>query len=248
MLRLLALSFISFLIVLPQDAPTDDRITQAETAYYTGDYATAIQTYGALLQDGIESSALYFNLGNAYFEAGQLGDALVAYQRAQLQHPRDTDINANISRVRALRADFQGDEQFIIDKFASSTYSVMTRIELGIVTAIGWTLWFIAATLWLWRQTWRRYLSIPLVVGGVVMLIGVTLFFSREFSDTYRPRAIVTELQASVYSGPSEDYLNIYQLYSAAEIRILEIQREWVRFILPDGQQGWILRSAVTCI
>jgi len=191
---------------------------------------------------------LYFNLGNAYFESGQLGDALVAYQRAQLLDPRDTDINANISRVRALRANFQGDEQFIIDQLASSTYSVMTVVELGILTIIGWTTWFIAATVWLWRKSWRRYLSIPLIVGGILVVIGVALFFSREFSDTYRPRAIVTALQAPVYSGPGEDYLNIYQLYSAAELRMVDVRREWVRFILPDGQQGWILRSAITRI
>jgi tetratricopeptide (TPR) repeat protein len=234
-----------FLIMTLAQGSDEDRLRQAEEAYYNGDYAIAIDLYNSLLLEGLESDSLHFNLGNAYFEAGRLGEALVHYKRAQRLTPRDTAINANIMRVRALRADFQGDEQFWIDRLASSTHTTLTLTELGMLALIVWTMWFSLSAIWIWRKQWRNYLGVPLVIGGIIVILSAMLFFSRQYSDYQRPQAIVTVLQADIYSGPSEEYLNIYQLYAAAELRIVETRGDWIRFVLPDGQQGWILRQHI---
>ena len=41
-------------------------------------------------------------------------------------------------------------------------------------------------------------------------------------------------------TGPGTDYVEIFELHSAAEIRIVEERNHWVRFQLPDLREGWI--------
>ena len=45
-------------------------------------YAEAAAEYERVLAAGLESGPLYFNLGNAYFKAGDVGHAVLAYERA----------------------------------------------------------------------------------------------------------------------------------------------------------------------
>jgi SH3-like domain-containing protein len=49
-------------------------------------------------------------------------------------------------------------------------------------------------------------------------------------------------------SGPGEDYLELYRLYAAAELRVLETHDDWARFVLPDGRQGWVERDNIELI
>lgn len=60
---------------------------EANSAYRQGDYEKAVELYNQAIADDPENAKLYFNLGNALAKAGQLQDALVAYdafkQRAQ---------------------------------------------------------------------------------------------------------------------------------------------------------------------
>jgi len=65
-------------------AATADALAQFEAAnrlYEQGRFAEAARGYEAILKGGSFSPAVYFNLGNARFKAGELGRAVVAYRR-----------------------------------------------------------------------------------------------------------------------------------------------------------------------
>ena len=66
-------------------APTTPQTAffRANTLYTQGQYAKAIEAYEAVLQSGLVSGNLYFNLGNSYFKAGQVGRAILNYERAR---------------------------------------------------------------------------------------------------------------------------------------------------------------------
>ena len=68
----------------------------ANRLYEKGDYAGAATAYQKLAHTGRASSALLFNLGNAYFKNGQIGHAIAAYRQAEQLNPRDPDIRANL--------------------------------------------------------------------------------------------------------------------------------------------------------
>ena len=220
-------------------------LSQAKIAYDAGDYETSITLYQSVIEQGVGDSTVYFNLGNAYYESGQLGWALVNYRRTQQISPRDAGINANIALVRAERLNYQSGEASWVDRLAVSTEDMTTLPELGWTMLGLWTVWFMFITAWVLRREWRLRLRGMLVITGLILLIGLLLFSSRLYVAHPRPRAVIIDLSTQAMSGPGDDYLPMFELFDATEIRILDVRDQWVRFVLPDGRQGWIQSLAV---
>lgn len=222
-------------------------IAESATQYYAaGDYAAAVEAYHLLLRAGVEDATIYFNLGNAYYEQGEIGQALLFYRRAHELSPRDWDLNANMALVRQQRLDRQGEEVFLLDGLTAFTSGMLTFDELSWLMIILWSGLFGVGLAYLVRADWHDILRGPLIALGVCVVVGLILLGSRAYTNALRPSAVVTDAVVTVMSGPSEDYLAIYRLYGAAEVRILEQRGEWVRFVLPDLRQGWMPLAALT--
>ncbi|MBF0486279.1 MAG: tetratricopeptide repeat protein, partial [Candidatus Omnitrophica bacterium] len=95
--------FITSTTALAQDKTSLARsfFTEAADAYKNGRYEEAIRLNEKVLGLGLESPALYYNLGNSYFRSRKLGKAIVNYLRAQALAPRDSDIHANLGFARS---------------------------------------------------------------------------------------------------------------------------------------------------
>ncbi|TMA39023.1 MAG: hypothetical protein E6J79_04720, partial [Deltaproteobacteria bacterium] len=74
----------------------------ANALYGEERWAEAAAEYERVLAVGWESGNLYFNLGNAWFRAGDVGRAVLDYERARRLIPRDPDLHANLSYAREL--------------------------------------------------------------------------------------------------------------------------------------------------
>lgn len=236
-----------FTSVVAAQGNLDVTAAQANALYEQGDYVGAIDLYETLIAAGVRDSAVYFNLGNAYFQSQDLGRALVNYRRTQILIPRDGGLNMSMARVRAERVDIQGDETMLVDSLASLTSGVLTSGELGWIALVLWVLFFGVLVIWIVQVDWRDVLRVPLIAAAVLMICAAIMLGSRLFVEESRPAAVIVN-DTAVMSGPGEDYLEIYRLYSAAELRVLDHRGDWVRFILPDQRQGWIQSSAIEII
>lgn len=225
-----------------------EAVAAAEAAYNAGDYATAIDLYEKLIRADVTGAEIDYNLGSAYFQAADLGRALLHFRRAQEIMPRDGEINRGLALVRALRVDIQGDETALLDNLAAFTAGSLTPAELGWLTLMGWLIWCVLLLLSIVRKPWRRRLRWALIAWGVVVMLGVVLFLGRLCVEAGRPSAVVTAFLTPVMSGPGQDYIEIFDLYSAAEMRVMETNGDWARVLLPDGRQGWVELSAIELV
>ena len=226
-------------VALAQESPVDVA-QQAATLYGRGDHVAALGLYETLAAAGVRNSAVYFNMGQAYFVAQDSGRALLQYRRAQQIAPRDTELTLALARVRSSRQDIQGDDAALIDSLAALTLPLLTLDELNWLAFVLWTACFVMAGIYVARPRWRNATRVVLFALSILLVFGFALWFSRIYSGLFRPPAVVTAAATPVMSGPGEDYLEIYQLYAAAEIRILEDRGDWAHFVLPDGREGWI--------
>jgi hypothetical protein len=78
----------------------DTRLDEANRAYQEGRYDEAVILFEQLIHDRGYSAPLCFDLANAEFKAGHLGQALLNYERARYLAPGDPDINHNLQLVR----------------------------------------------------------------------------------------------------------------------------------------------------
>ncbi len=225
--------------------PVDTLLEEAERAYERWEFEQAISLYMQVLLSEPESGAIYYNLGNAYYGAGFLGEALVNYRRGQRLLPRDSEIATAISRIWIERVDFQGEERFWLDRLASLTTTWLTPFELHLVGLTFWIVWIGAMVAWFVWNDRRRQISIVFAVVSIFLALILILLASRLYADANRPLGVVTAMTSTARSGPGEDYIELFQLYNAAEVRIIGQEGDWLRCQLPDGSQGWFLRSEI---
>ncbi len=88
---------------LPATAKGDDphRLFDLANRYYAEQaYEKAITTYQQILDQGFYHAALFYNLGNAYYKQGELGRAVLNYEKSLLLWPTDPEIRENLAFLR----------------------------------------------------------------------------------------------------------------------------------------------------
>lgn len=239
LLILLGLSFFQ-----PVSPSSDNLAEQAEIAYLNGNYQEAVALYEALLTS-VQTGELYFNLGNAYYQLGEEGRALVNYSRATEYIPRDEELRFNLALVRSHRVNFVVDEAGFWESIAKSIRETITIAELAVIIITLW--WITCGLLTSIILRFRRQLlpRVSLLVISTIFVFVIILGTIRFAIDSLHPSAIIVSENVQVMSGPGSDYLEIFMLYEADEVRVIERENDWIRFQLPDLREGWIRLAEV---
>src|SRR3989304_5337713 len=98
------LFLVSIYLLLPSDiswaSTPEELFFQANQAYKSGNYEEASKIYSELIINGPVSGHIYYNLGNSSFRQGDLGAAILNYERAKTLIPRDADLAFNLGYAR----------------------------------------------------------------------------------------------------------------------------------------------------
>ena len=95
------LASIAMRLASPSPMPAADRVTfeRANQLYQAGNYAAAASLYEQLTAKGIANPDLFYNLGNAYSQAGNPKQAAETYTRAADLAPRDAQIASRLAQI-----------------------------------------------------------------------------------------------------------------------------------------------------
>ncbi|MCG8553038.1 MAG: BatD family protein, partial [Desulfobacterales bacterium] len=77
----------------------------AVRAYKTGDYAAAAAQFESIAKTRVNNPDLFYNAGNAYLKAKDLGRAILWYERAKKLAPADPDLKFNLAYAQSLLRD-----------------------------------------------------------------------------------------------------------------------------------------------
>ena len=222
-----------------------DDIEQAQIAYETGSFSTAIQIYEGIVDKGVDNENLYFNLGSAYLQHGDIGKALLNYRRAQQYIPRDTELNEHIARLRIRRTNIQESDIDFLNAIADGTVALFTIKELSTVAFALWVVWFLLVAARILAKRGHDVLRITMMGVGLLLIVSLLILGARLYTEQNRPEAVITVSSTIVMSGPGEDYVTHFELFNAAEVRILDQKSGWLRFSINDGRQGWLREGTV---
>lgn len=70
-----------------------------DTAKSAADYRESANVLESIVADGYRNGAVFYNLGNAYFRAGEYGRAILNYRKAKSYRPRDPYLKANLEQA-----------------------------------------------------------------------------------------------------------------------------------------------------
>ncbi len=209
-------------------------------------YERALLHYERLVRDdGVRNGKLYYNIGNTYFRLGDIGRAILNYERAARYMPGDENMRANLEYARSRRIDrveLEESERIFKTLFFLH-YDVPLRIKLAIFTALFALVWVVAAfRLFLDLPVFRTLIIIPAVVSALFLASIVV-----ESVDAARnPEGVVTAREVVARKGDAETYQPSFTepLHAGTEFVLLEERSGWLHVELEDGSRCWIPAQA----
>jgi tetratricopeptide (TPR) repeat protein len=217
----------------------------ANALYKDGQYTAAAREYEELRESGLVSGNLYFNLGNAYFKAGEKGKAILNYERARRLIPGDPDLSANLAYAQSLtNAEACSPALWEVVLFPLS-HRVATHRLVGATSALYTLLLLVLAGYRLWpaRPRCLVYAAIGL---AVLVLIGSTSLAQQLFTDDWQPQAVVISSgDAPTRFEPAENGTVHFVLKEGSLVRVVETRDNWIEVARCDGRRGWIEKSAI---
>jgi len=209
--------------------------------YAQKDFAGAAAAYEQALKGGHDPRA-HYNLGNALFRTGKIGEAIVHYRRAYYLEPRDHDIETNLAFARAYRVDKTAQPQSPLARAADRALRWMSRREAALLTGVFLTLAGLAFAAWI---VWRG--PVPGVAAGLLALLGLYCFLAQQVwaSEVAARPAVIVAPEVNAASGPGEEFKQVMLLHDGTEVKIRELRGEWALVQLPGGSGGWLKQSEV---
>lgn len=215
-----------------------------DAASSPADYRESAALLESLLDDGYRNGAVLFNLGNAWFRAGEYGRAIAAYRQAKLFRPRDPYLDANLGQAL----------QRAPGRLPEAPSPWWTHV-------LFWTGWLSFP-----EKTWGAFSGLLAASGAVALAfilrrphgywIGAALVFvsgmlALDAAITYRDivhtrRAVVTT-ETIARKGIGKDYEPAFDqpLKDGAEFTVLSESGDWIFGHFEGIGDGWLRRTDV---
>ena len=222
---------------------------EGNAAYNDGDYEQALACYTRIVESGMESPDLYYNMGNTYYKLKQYPMSILYYEKALKLDPSDEDIRTNLEIANLA----------VVDKINVVPQSFIARWWNGAKTSLsadGWA-WVSVVAFGLFLLCLFAFLMAKrrgLMKAGfyVGLLVAVCLVVSVVFAvGNYRDmrqqdEAIVMTPTVTVKSSPSENSVDLFVLHEGAKVRITGELNGWNQIKIADGSVGWLQAEAMT--
>lgn len=215
--------------------------------YADGRYADAAAVYERLLGGGVASANTYFNLGNAYLKAGDVGRAVLAYERARRLAPGDPDLRANLGFAREQAAAQEPAPWWarVVFPFAAARAS---DTLLRWAAATWWALALLLGVRQLVPAAGRVASRAAVVAAVVLVVIGSSAAYRLLTVDLRRTAVVVAPGEVAVRFEPSDSGTVHFQAKPGATLRLLGEREGWVQVGRDDGRRGWIQAGAVEAL
>ena len=207
-------------------------------------YAEAAAEYERIIQGGSESGNVYFNLGNAYFKAGDPGRAMLAWERARRLLPRDPDVAANLKHGR-------GDDD-AVPVYARLLFPLAHRLssdELWLATSIFWTaLLLVLAVARVAPQLARTTRPVTIGLGVLLAVCASSAVYRFATMDLPEQAVVIAAEDTAVRFEPSPTGTVHFQAKPGTVLRVLAAREGWAQVARADGRRGWIACTAVATL
>ena len=237
-----------FLFTFTTFAQETNELEQANELYSEGEYLQAANLYEYVLHEKGVAPELYYNLGNAYFKANEIGRSILNYERALRLNPRFEDALQNLELAQSRVIDsIASSETFFVKRWFNSLVNNYTSNQW---MYISWTLFMLCLLGLLFfvfgKSRGLRKISFTLAV--VVLILSVfTLTFSvaRKNQFVNHQDAIVMIGIITVKSSPDRSGTDLFELHEGTKVSIKSSLGDWVEIMIADGKIGWVEKRQV---
>jgi tetratricopeptide (TPR) repeat protein len=206
------------------------------------DYHEAATLLESLLADGFRNGAAYYNLGNAYFRAGEYGRAIAAYRKAKTYRPRDPYLAANLQQALSAapgRLPEPPPPWWRHVLFWSGSLSFPEKVRAAFAGLV------LAALLSCAALLLRRPRVYGIGAGLVAAAAVIGLDAGLDYADFAGSRHGVVTTETIARKGIGKDYEAAFDqpLKDGAEFTVLSENGDWIFGHFEGIGDGWLRRE-----
>lgn len=238
---------------------------EGNDAYAAEDYDRAIASYEAIADSGFESDMLYYNLANAYFKRGQgnvnaegrgfnsgeLGKAILNYERALRLNPDMEDAEYNLALAYELTdASEKVPMGFMSEMWrsmsgaaSSNTWTIVSLVMLAITLAL--VLTYLLANMIVLRKV---AFFISLVTLLTFILTTALAIHQRSMEQQDNRAVIICNDTVAIHSEPDNKSTVLRTHSQGVSVEVLREQKEYSEVKFADGDKGWIRTDYIEVI
>jgi tetratricopeptide (TPR) repeat protein len=209
-------------------------------------YPEAVAAFEKVLTTGIRNGKLFYNMGNACLKAGEIGPAILWYERALTLIPNDPDLQFNLTYARSLVKDEkEGEASPVLEVlfFWKDLFRVGTLQWAGIV---------LNAAFWLFWGLYRLFRKGILLHAayGMMMLSVLVLGTAgwRLYENTFRPQAVILPPSVAVRSGQASESTELFVLHAGTKVAVKKQGNGFLKIRFSEDKIGWIPESSAGII
>lgn len=216
---------------------------QANAAYNSGNYDSAMVMYEKILVTDMESVPLYFNMGNTYYKMREYPMAIYYYEKALKLDPSNDDVKTNLAIAN--RAIVDKIEPVPVPFYVNGwrrMRAMLSGDQWAWCSIVSFALLLLSALLFLRsRRIGMRKLGF---FTGVVFIVifGLSVVFAMQLKQASmkQDQAIIISPTITVKSSPSETSVDLFVLHEGTKVSILESVEGWNKIKIANGSVGWL--------
>jgi tetratricopeptide (TPR) repeat protein len=221
------------------ETDAEKKFAGSNRAFQEGRFEEARAGYAELEKES-SSFVLEYDLGNACYQSGRTGEAILHWVRAWRMDPRDSDVRHNLAlvSVQAGAPFFPGHP---LMKILHSLFYALNFNELSMLFLI---FFWLAGIIWI-RSILKNEFSVrpfSLIVTAV-FVVSLLWWGSRFVLERSRSLAVVTAQKAEVRSGPGARFSVGFTVPEGQRVLVLETPSDsaWEEIGVPEkGLRGWV--------
>jgi len=214
--------------------------------YKTENYEAAIAEFSKIVDAGIRNGNLFYNLGNAYLKNGDIGYAMLWYERALKLIPDDPDLKFNHKYGLTLVKDEREDNRLPILRVVFFWQHLLSAATIQWAAIIlNMLFWFILVL-----QVLRRKKKLK-TLGYVFLTLALVFTFTalyNHYASRYVKEAVILPDKIAVRSGLTDDSTELFGLHAGTKVKIEKENKAFYRIYFSDGKIGWLKKSEVGVI
>lgn len=210
-------------------------------AYKSGDYPAAVAGLEAIAQNGVCNGALYYNLGNAHLKNGDLGRAILWYERSAKLIPGDPDLMFNLDYARSLAEDAADEDALpLVRIFFFWNYQLSSRTIVVLAMAGNLLFWSLAVA---WRFSGRRMLRRAAIVVLIPSVVFVMTAGFNFYAAAASRQGIILPERVSIRSGWEQTSTELFVLHAGAKVQVVKSATDHLLIRFSKDKIGWVQRD-----
>lgn len=224
-------------------------LRRAAELYAAQAYEESAQVYAQLIAAGSVSPELYYNYANACYKSGQLGLAILNYERALALRPDYEDARFNLDFANQRKVDkIEPIEPFFLSAWIDALGRSLSSNAWAITSISLFALCLIAVLMYVFGKSrgLRKTGFFCAIFALIFSLCAMAYSFSTKKRLEQRAEAIVMVGAVSAKSAPDDSGTELFVLHEGTKVTIKShFSDDWVEIRIADGHVGWLKTSAI---